>query len=84
VTGPRTPDPDTQAAALRRLESRVAQLEDSVQVYGPPDNRPLFTLYVPRLPTLTKRQTTFVLYSLFFLSVGLYTYAKFKAGEQLA
>jgi hypothetical protein len=71
---------DLLHAQFRLLESRVAQLEDAVSIYGPPDPRPLVALRMPRAPSLSTRQTTALIYSLLLASIGLYTWAKMRAG----
>lgn len=46
---------DVMTAKLRRLEARVAMLEDAVQVYGPPPRR----LAVPELSPAQRQTLTF-------------------------
>lgn len=72
------PTADVMASRLRRVEARVAALEDSVGHYGPPDGRPLLSLRVPRTPTLTPLQTTLVVYGVVTLGIGLYSLAKMR------
>ena len=71
---------DVLVGKVRRLEARVAVLEDSVGHYGPPDPRPLFSVRAPRV-SLSTQQTTLLVYAFFFLSVGLYTWSKLRKGE---
>lgn len=81
---PAPPTLDLLDARLRRVESRTSQLEDAVQFYGPPKERPLFVVRIPRTPTFTPKQTRVLIYAFLLGAVGLYTYAKFKAGEAIA
>lgn len=74
---------DHVTSRLRRVEARVAAMEDAISVYGPPDNRPIFSLRVPRVATLTGNQTRLLVYALFLSGIGIYTLAKFKANESL-
>ena len=76
-------DLDLIASRLRRVEARTAALEDSVGVYGPPDGRPLFSVRLPRAATLTPSQTKLMVYACFLGGLGLYTFAKYKAKEDL-
>lgn len=76
---PSEPTADVMASRLRRVEARVAALEDCVGHYGPPDGRPLLSLRVPKAPTLTPAQTTLLVYALLIAGVGLYGVAKTRA-----
>lgn len=75
-----SPPTDVLDARLRRVEARVSQLEDAVQVYGPPKERPLFTVRPPRF-SLSRTQTTLLVYGLFLGGIGLYMTAKLRRGE---
>lgn len=70
---------DVLTSRLRRVEARVAALEDCVGHYGPPDARPLLSLRVPKAPTLTATQTTLLVYAAILVAAGLYAQAKVRA-----
>lgn len=74
---------DELVAKMRRFEARLSQLEDAVQVYGPPKERPVFVIRPPRPPNLSRQQTTLLVYALFLAGIGLYTWAKLRAGESI-
>lgn len=73
---------DRITTALRGVEARVAQLEDAISVYGPPDRRPWLSVHPPRV-ALSHKQTTVMVYGVLLFGIGLYTWAKFRAGEDL-
>jgi hypothetical protein len=62
------PTADVLATKLRTLEGRVAQLEDAIDVYGPPPKRRRLPL-----PEITPTQREFLLFVAFFSVVSLVT-----------
>jgi hypothetical protein len=66
VTQP--PTTDALAAQLRGLSGRVAQLEDAIEIYGPPPRRRRLPI-----PEITPTQREFLLFVAFFSLVSLVT-----------
>ena len=67
---PTPPSLDVLATTVRRVEARVAMLEDAVQVHGPPPKRPTWTNYIPELDT-QQRRTLWLVIAL--MAVSAYT-----------
>lgn len=71
---------DHLTARVRQCEARISQVQDQVGYYGPPKEKPLFVVRPPRV-ALSRAQTTMLVYSLLFGSVGLYMLAKLRKGD---
>lgn len=66
--GDGAPSTDVLAAGLRRLESRMAQIEDAVSVYGPPPRRRRLPI-----PEITPAQREFLIWLAVFASLSVIT-----------
>jgi uncharacterized membrane-anchored protein len=69
------PTTDALAAGLRRLEVRVTQLEDVVQIYGPPPKRRRLPI-----PEVTTAQREFLIWTAIFVGLSLATRAAHRGG----
>ncbi len=70
------PNADVLAAGLRRLETRVAQLEDAIEVYGPPPKRRRLPI-----PEISSAQREFLIWVAVFAALSLVTAAARKGKE---
>ena len=71
------PTTDVLASALRRVEARVAQLEDAVQMYGPP---PAKRKRLP-IPEITPAQREFLIWLAVFATLSVMGAARKSHGE---
>jgi hypothetical protein len=62
------PTVDALDANLRRVAARVSQLEDAIEIYGPPAKR-----WRLPIPEVTPTQREFLLFLAFFSLVSLVT-----------
>lgn len=73
-----TPQPvtlDAVVSTVRRVEARVAQLEDAVDVYGPPPRRKRLPI-----PEITTAQREFLIWLAVFATLSVITAAR-RAGR---
>lgn len=69
-----TPPPvtlDAVVSTVRRVEARVAQLEDAVDVYGPPPRRRRLPI-----PEITPAQREFLIWLAVFATLSVITAAR--------
>jgi hypothetical protein len=62
------PTTDVLASGLRRLEARVAKIEDAVEIYGPPPKRKRLPI-----PEITPTQREFLIWLAVFSTISLIT-----------
>lgn len=70
------PNTDVLAAALRTVEVRVTQLEDAVEIYGPPPRRRRLPI-----PEITPAQREFLIWVAVFATLSVVTAAARKGRE---
>jgi hypothetical protein len=70
------PSADVLATKLRTLEGRVAQLEDAIDIYGPPPKRRRLPI-----PEITTAQREFLIWVAVFATISIITAAARKHGE---
>lgn len=71
------PTTDALEAKLRTLASRVAQLEDAVELYGPPPKRRRLPI-----PEITSAQREFLVWLAIFSTLSLITAAAKRRGAE--
>lgn len=71
------PTTDELASVLRRVEARVAKLEDAVEMYGPPPKRRRLPI-----PEVTTAQREFLIWLVVFATLSLVTAAAKRKGAE--
>lgn len=71
------PTTDELASVLRRVEARVAKLEDAVEMYGPPPKRRRLPL-----PEISPAQREFLIWAAIFTTLSLLTAAAKRKGAE--